>query len=278
MELLISYFSQQVKRILRIMSKFVIVFSMFFVTFAHAADRQQWQSLQFITDSFYEIALGDEYGTSAYSIKKWNKPLRIYVEHQTNGVELHNQLLNAHIKHLKQITGLDIERTKHAKNANIHFFFTKEKMLQQLVAKKAGSQLVKYTHGSLCMATIRANKAGNIISANVFIPVDRAMAQGKLLTCIVEELTQSLGLIRDSDLVFPSIFNDNTKNNLLTGLDEILLKMLYDKRIVTGMTKDELAPIINEMVKEYQRNGTIASANRRVQQGELYALMGYRSR
>lgn len=251
---------------------------MLFATFSHAANSQQWQSLQFITDSFYEIALGDEYGTSTYAIKKWNKALRIYVEHQTNDVELRNQLLNAHIKHLKNITGLDIKRTKHAKDANIHIFFTKENMLQQLVAKKAGSQLIKYTYGSLCMATIRAKKTGHIVSANVFIPVDRAMAQGKLLTCIVEELTQSLGLIRDSDLVYPSIFNDKTKNNLLTGLDEILLKMLYDKRIVTGMTKDELAPIIKKMVKEYQRNGIIATANRRVQQGELYALMGYRSR
>ena len=59
------------------------------------------------------------------------------------------------------------------------------------------------------------------------------------LSCIHEEVAQGMGLSNDSPAARPSIFNDDEEFGLLTTHDELLLKMLYDKRMRPGMTQLE---------------------------------------
>ncbi|NDW53064.1 DUF2927 domain-containing protein [Aliiroseovarius sp. PrR006] len=68
--------------------------------------------------------------------------------------------------------------------------------------------------------------------------------------CIHEELAQGLGLPNDSPLARPSIFNDSDEFGLLTSHDELLLQMLYDKRLQPGMTADEARPIFTKIAAE----------------------------
>lgn len=56
-----------------------------------------------------------------------------------------------------------------------------------------------------------------------------------LRKCVVEELTQVMGLINDSTLVNPSIFNDDDRYKELTLHDRWLLRMLYNPEIKPGM-------------------------------------------
>jgi hypothetical protein len=70
------------------------------------------------------------------------------------------------------------------------------------------------------------------------------------LSCIHEEIAQGLGLSNDSPLARPSIFNDDEEFGLLTSHDEMLLRMLYDDRLVPGMSSDEARPLIAEMADE----------------------------
>ena len=57
--------------------------------------------------------------------------------------------------------------------------------------------------------------------------------------CVVEELTQVLGLPNDSAQVAPSIFNDKSRYFELTEHDRWMLQMLYDPRIKLGMPREE---------------------------------------
>ncbi|MEM8579044.1 MAG: DUF2927 domain-containing protein [Pseudomonadota bacterium] len=70
------------------------------------------------------------------------------------------------------------------------------------------------------------------------------------LSCIHEELAQGLGLANDSPSARPSIFNDDDEFALLTGHDEILLGLLYDARLRTGMTLPEATPVIRILARE----------------------------
>ena len=70
------------------------------------------------------------------------------------------------------------------------------------------------------------------------------------LSCIHEELAQGLGLANDSPSARPSIFNDDDEFALLTGHDELLLRMLYDPRLRPGMTAPEAAAISREIAQE----------------------------
>jgi len=236
-----------------------------------------WPDIEYIIQSFFEVGLGSEHGTSSnHNLRKWREPLRIYVEHQIGDKQLHDQLLNAHIQQLTLITNIDIQRVNNITDANVFYYFTRQSALQSLVKTRLGNTATEYLHGAICLASVKTDSNNAITSAHIFIPVDQARMHGKLVACIVEELTQALGLIRDSDLVFPSIFNDKTPNTLLTGLDEILLRLLSERSVKAGMSKQQLRPVLFKLLQGYKTAGLIDSADARVQTGELYKMLGFR--
>lgn len=69
-------------------------------------------------------------------------------------------------------------------------------------------------------------------------------------SCIHEELAQGLGLANDSRDARPSIFNDDDEFALLTDHDELLLTMLYDPRLTTGMAAADAAPLTRIIARE----------------------------
>jgi hypothetical protein len=73
-------------------------------------------------------------------------------------------------------------------------------------------------------------------------------------SCIHEEMTQGLGLIKDSPTARPSIFNDDEEFAFLTTHDEMLLKMLYDPRLSPGMSFDQARPIAAQIAAELTAN------------------------
>jgi hypothetical protein len=70
------------------------------------------------------------------------------------------------------------------------------------------------------------------------------------LSCYHEELAQGLGLGNDSPAARPSIFNDDEEFALLTGMDELLLRILYDPRLQPGMTSAQALPIVETISTE----------------------------
>ncbi|MEN8840876.1 MAG: DUF2927 domain-containing protein [Octadecabacter sp.] len=77
------------------------------------------------------------------------------------------------------------------------------------------------------------------------------------LACIHEELAQGLGLANDSPQARPSIFNDDEEFGLLTTHDELLLKMLYDDRLQTGMDAAQATPIARVIATELTNSGPV---------------------
>ena len=101
----------------------------------------------------------------------------------------------------------------------------------------------------------------------VVIPDDQASMRRKLVSCVVEELTQIMGLPNDSENVYPSIFNEKTPDGLLTGLDGLLLKMLYHQQVKVGMKESEVRPILKKIIREWQQDGTILNVDKTIRQG-----------
>jgi hypothetical protein len=69
-------------------------------------------------------------------------------------------------------------------------------------------------------------------------------------SCVHEEVAQGLGLPNDSPAARPSIFNDDEEFALLTRHDELLLRILYDRRLRPGMRPDEARPIVRQIAEE----------------------------
>jgi len=182
-----------------------------------------------------------------------------------------------HIAQLSEITGLSIRPAATQASANLLIIFSTEMRLRNELLNDFGihskSQRENLFRHSVCLGHFALAGDASIARAVVLIPVDRATAHAKLVDCIVEEITQVLGVPNDSEKVFPSIFNDKSVNTLLSGLDYLLLKMLYDPRIKAGMSLQRAAPVLKTIADEFERDKLIETAEAMVRTGKLYELL-----
>jgi len=75
-----------------------------------------------------------------------------------------------------------------------------------------------------------------------------------LNSCLLEELTQSLGLPNDSNMLRPSIFSDRDHLFEMSPQDKILLHTLYHPAMKPGYTRSQAKKaaytIISQMAKK----------------------------
>lgn len=235
-----------------------------------------WQQTEFIVDSFLEIALKNEHSSREGVVRKWTAGVSYFFDHQIGDEGLHEQLTKMHLQHLADITGISIKPVASRELANLTIIFSTERRLAAELKKnfQADARSINYMmRHSVCLGQFTTTAHGSIRQATVIIPVDRARARAKLVSCVVEELTQVMGLPNDSLTVYPSIFIDQSKYMLLTGLDYLLLKILYEPRLIPGMNRSQAAPVVKKIVDEYQRRKLIHEAEQSVRSSKLYELL-----
>ncbi|MGF1753753.1 DUF2927 domain-containing protein [Vibrio makurazakiensis] len=234
-----------------------------------------WLDPAFVENAFYQVALKNEYASGSKPLSKWNKPLKVWIDHRVGDQELHQELTEMHLQHLEQVTGLSIQLVKHESQANIKWLFTRESRWIEEVPNITGVKSTDHLRNAICTAGYATNSKNEIVRAGIVIPVDHARENGKLLACIVEEITQVLGLPNDSEDAYPSIFNDQTPDDLLSPLDVVLLKLLYEPELKVGMTQQQLQPTVRKILKRYERTGVLKKASTISSQAPLFILAGY---
>lgn len=75
--------------------------------------------------------------------------------------------------------------------------------------------------------------------ATVFIP--EGAAPQDVRDCLHEEIAQALGPLNDLWRLTDSVFNDDNAHVVLTGFDMLVLRCVYDRALVSGMTRAEVA-------------------------------------
>ncbi|EEY98274.1 hypothetical protein VOA_002092 [Vibrio sp. RC586] len=226
-----------------------------------AFGQENWRDPAFIERAFLAIALQNEYSVGEKPLSRWREPLRIYFEHQVPDQALHEQLARDHLQHLSQVTGHPIQVVTNRMQANVIWVFTQQSKWAQALEELAGKSATKHMHGAICQANYTTDsETSEIRFASIVIPVDQARGHGKLLACIVEEITQVMGLPNDSELAYPSIFNDKTPENLLSPLDVIMLRLLYEPELTNGMNRIQVQQVIHAKLKDYQRQGVLENA------------------
>lgn len=176
---------------------------------ARADTPAHWKSVDYLVEAFIDIALGNEHETKPGQLRKWTSPIRYALIHQVGDHELHARLIATQMAHLAQLSGLDIGPAANAGSANFLVVLSGETQLkddlQRYFGWNSATQREKFFRETVCLGVMRARR-GQIVRGVAIIPVDRARARGKLVACVVEELTQLLGLPNDSERVFPFDF------------------------------------------------------------------------
>ena len=243
------------------------------MTHAQAAD---WQQPQYIENAFIEIALQSEYQTGRQAIRKWQQPI-VYqqIYQQVSPYAPLDEMVEIHLNHLQKITGHPIRKQNNSQQANLKIIISRDQHYQQMIDQYAPNPVKQLHIKSNCMAQIRSAPNGEIQQATVIIPVDHVVSKGLLPACIAEELTQIMGLPNDSDWVNPSIANDKSVTELLSGLDYVFLKLLYLPQIEPGMDEATTRKIIREQIQRFSEAGVVRNAQRYVNSDGLYHYIHY---
>lgn len=224
-----------------------------------------------LAENFIRIALYDEYVSrngafvaqaTPSRLRRWEQPIRMAVEFGASVPEAQRATDRAEIggyaARLSRASGLPI-RVTDAASANYHVLILTEderraygSRLQQIVPgidPVSLSTIINLPASTFCVVFAFSNGQSSVYTRAV--AVIRAEHPDRMrLSCIHEEVAQGLGLANDSPSARPSIFNDDEEFALLTRHDELLLKMLYDKRLRPGMTPQEARPIVETMAYE----------------------------
>ncbi len=252
------------------------IFLSLFLGISSVTAADAWQNPQYIQQSFERIALSSEYTEHPPLLRKWHQPIRYQFQHDVADKQLHEQLSTMHLQQLSAITGHSIQAATGDASANLQIIFTDEARLAGYLSNLMhlnDTTVQQLSRNSVCIANFSVNSNGEIQQALVLIPVDRARAHAKLLACIVEELTQVMGLPNDDVAVFPSIFNDRSHDNFLSGLDYVLLKLLYQPDLTAGMSASQSRAAVNKIMQQPAFGQWLQQADTAVRADGLYPLM-----
>jgi len=196
---------------------------------------------------FKDIALGFEFGNALEVTRKWSSDIRILVAGEPGNVLLNelDDILND-LNNLISDSALKLSLTDESADSNMFLFFGEGEEFAQL--DNRATNLVDSNFG---LFFVRFNSLNYITSASIYVDTVRPteIQQRHLLR---EELTQALGLAKDSALFQDSIFRESfagvaTEYN---RFDEAIIQMLYHPKMSTGLDADAVDPILREIVTE----------------------------
>jgi len=210
------------------------------------------------------IAFGSEYVNQRKErLQRWAVPIRIGMV--TNDYpDYFETWVGEHAKMLTELTGHPVElyfsrRLKQEgalpkdfadRNINVYLYYAPTNELSKhLTPFFSESELAFMLENATCFANIR-KKGDELKIAAIAFPAE--LSKEIMRICIVEEITQILGLANDSDAVNPSVFNDTNAFNELTGHDKLLLRILYNSKLVIGMPRKEALRQAYRLLKEWR--------------------------
>ncbi len=210
-------------------------------------------NLDEVARQFEAVAFGHEHGPSAGIVQKWNGDLRLAL-FATPGWDVHPYLkaIGGHIQAIEALTGIRVRAADSVAGATLRFGFYPRADFAKMPGRRDDPQFRRWVETSACIALAVGGREGrdrgDIKSGAIAIGTDIPEAQRR--HCILEELVQVLGLANDACHYRPSLFCEDDHVVAMTDADEMLLRALYDRRIRSGMPREEALPIIRTVLSE----------------------------
>ena len=226
-----------------------------FAPFAPAsADATRRPTVEGIVNLFEIVVFGSEYDPKLASkaIAKWQSPVRLAIKGKPG--DRHLEFLGKHAATLSGLTGLSIELAKPGEAANVTVAFVPRAQMSKIQILDEPQKMMERQKMIERLAApggcyfVSWQKGGVIVGAAIVVNTERDMA--RINHCLLEELTQILGMPNDTDVLRPSIFSDNDYLLDLSRPDVIVVRTLYDPRLKPGMPKAEALKLVPAIIRE----------------------------
>ncbi|MDD9876161.1 MAG: DUF2927 domain-containing protein [Magnetovibrio sp.] len=231
--------------------------------------RAQKPTAEQLAAFFDTVVFGAEYLKSGSKvIQKWTGPVRIQVAAMGGKMidkgdgkrelklnkrvpdRTHVDVIRKHLKTLLKISKVKVENAKKlGKQPNFFIKFVPRIAMHApfLVPGADPKLLKKMAQAGVCYF-LTAAKGGRIVWATIVVNIELPLRD--IDSCLLEEMTQTLGLPNDSDLVKPSVFNNRSQPTALNRTDVILLRALYDPRLHPGMAREPAMKVARQVIGE----------------------------
>lgn len=196
-----------------------------------------------------EVVFGSEFvGEEADFVRKWDGPMRIAI--YARDPARYRDLVLPHLQRLHEMTGLDIDLVdSRSSGENAHILILGREQFYAYANEHLGAGKDPRTNSYLaCYGFFKAGASGRITEAFAVLP--SFIDDEEMRSCVVEEVTQVMGLPNDSFDIAPSIFNDDDEFQDLTWQDELFLRVLYDPRIKSGMDRAAFEAAARQIIGE----------------------------
>lgn len=211
-------------------------------------------SIDRLVEYFEIVVFGAERETpKSPFIRKWKSgsTLTYKIGGNTQSVKTFRAVIEKHAKALAFDTGLkflEIGQNDSGEHFTIWFSEPNEMIKAGLMVEKNVRTVRRAAFNANCYFLTYSLQTGAYIKS--MIVINRANTFTDVDHCLLEEMTQSLGLPNDNQLVSPSIFNDTEKHLELTHVDRILLRTLYDERLPAGTPQKAAMELVKGIVAD----------------------------
>ena len=183
-------------------------------------------------DYFFEVAFGNEFSDNpdTHYIRKWSNNLRLSVRGGPTAAD--RATLDRIVAQLNQLLGGSLRIVLTNQNPNAVMYFVPEAAFSRYDPQ--------YVPRNLGFFRVWWNQRLEIQRAQILISTT-GVTQRERSHLIREELTQALGLMNDAETYRDSTFYQGwTETQDFSPLDRDLIQMLYDRRVRSGQTRDQI--------------------------------------
>jgi hypothetical protein len=197
-----------------------------------------------VVSYFEEIALGFEFGNASEITRRWEGNMKIFIGGQPTP-----ELLTETNRIVDEInglctTGFEIELVSDSLQSNFYIYFGSGDSYARIFPS-----LSDLIFSNLGLFSVFWDGSNVLSRGYMYVDVYRAnfTEQKHLLR---EELTQSLGLAKDSYLYPESIFQQSftTKTTEYAPIDRDLIRLLYHPEMKIGLGRDQVDHLLRDIL------------------------------
>ena len=210
-----------------------------------------------VLELFAAAAFGPNPTRKSAGLFKWDTPVRVRLVGRAP--DSYRGWAEAHVLRLTQLTDHDIQLVSDI-SADVLIYFVPRfqdvmdgeynAILRRYIANPEQIEAILRGYRlSMAICGGQVNAAGSTLKeAIVFIPVDHLPTVGH--NCLVTQVTRVMGLPFPVPEGAASVFSVDSPYSHLTAIDERLIRLLYDRRMQPGMTRNEALAIAATILDE----------------------------
>lgn len=217
-----------------------------------------------LAELFTRLTLDMEWGATRPHLVRFEVPVRVSLE--GNGSSEYRDFTHDLLGLLTRESSVDIGLAGPGDPANIHVRLVDGGEMERALPSQACIVVVGDTEWRTYLSDPPRYggrslvEADNLDSATIFIP--RTSPPYQIRRCLIEEITQALGPANDMFGIADTIFNDDGAHGWPTRLDLLMLRVLYDPAMRTGLSRMETTARARDLLRRLNPDGENPGAAR----------------